>query len=60
MDKQNGRRVTEWISNIGKDCRMDKHHEKRVRSTRRRTESENTHTCRFPQNNTKKYQTGKR
>ena len=38
--------------------RMDKQYDKRIRRPRRRSESGNTH--RFTQNNTKKYQTGKR
>ena len=37
---------------------MDKQYDKRIRRTRRRSESGNTH--RSTQNNTKKYQIGKR
>ena len=36
---------------------MDKQHDKRIRRTRRKLESGNTH--RFTQNNSKKYQIGK-
>ena len=41
-----------------KKGRMDKQYDMRTRRTRRRLESGNTH--RFTQNDTKKYQTGKR